>query len=370
MRLFFVEWKKLIHQKLFYVISFLLLLYGLFLLSQMIHGNRLVGDHQVLYWESRAKIAETFIPLYKNSDESSLDESQKQQLQHYQSELELCNQMLDEIKQGNWRAGVSEQWKAAKEDLNGMESAGSFYGEDALRQVRFQVASYEYLLEQNIPIWQNMNEINGWNTINVIMQTIVPWVAFGIGILGSISISQEKKSISFLFVSPYRKGTILIIKTFVLVAAGIFFLFISVGIPAILAAFQNGMGNYRYPIQVGQQALQIAEQKELAPLFVCVLVMLMNAIIFFTFVVSFSVFCSTCFMHSVPAFLLTESTLCFGSIVPSLPFYNYTIPIFGYGNNISLLNGKWNIFSGIFLISLGILLFTSLSIFIIRRKDL
>ncbi len=73
MRLFLVEWKKMVHQKLFYLIGVLLVVCGLFYFVQINWEYQRLGDIPMKKWEYMKQDAEKFLDNYRKYDKNSLE---------------------------------------------------------------------------------------------------------------------------------------------------------------------------------------------------------------------------------------------------------------------------------------------------------
>ncbi len=274
--------------------------------------------------------------------------------------------MILDWQSGNWRRTVEEQLKIEKERLNEIIS---FSEKNRIAQIKFQAVQYQYLLDYDIPIWKNNREVNGWNVINRVMCSMIPWTALGVGILGAVIMSREKKTLTTVFVVPYGKGSVVLAKNAVLIIVGIGFLLISVGIPTVIAAVMNGMGSYNYPLHVGQRILQISENKELAPLIICITAIFCNGSIFLSLISAFSMFCSIWFMCSKCSICLVVVVIVVGVMLPNRFLTDQVIPVLGYGNSKLLLEGIWDFGTGIGIMIVLALLFIMLSISIVKRNE-
>lgn len=371
MRLFLVEWKKMVHQKLFYLIGVLLVVCGLFYFVQINWEYQRLGDIPMKKWEYMKQDAEKFLDNYRKYDKNLLEWSQisqikKEEVEQYERKLAFAERMILDWQSGNWRTTVEEQLKIEKERLNRILS---FSEKNRLAQIKFQAVQYQYLLDYDIPIWKNNREVNGWNVINRVMCSMIPWTALGVGILGAVIMSREKKTLTTVFVVPYGKGSVVLAKNAVLIIVGIGFLLISVGIPAVIAAVMNGMGSYNYPLHVGQRILQISESKELAPLIICITAIFCNGSIFLSLISAFSMFCSICFMCSKCSIFLVVVVIVVGVMLPNRFLTDQVIPVLGYGNSKLLLEGIWDFGTGIGIMIVLALLFIMVSISIVKRNE-
>ena len=368
MRLFLVEWKKVIHQKLFWIIGVLLISYSLWCFVQIYKTYQRMGDCSIQKWESMKQNAEKFLETYnkESSKGKEMSREEREEVETYEKKIAFAEQMILNYQNGDWRSVVEEQLRLERERLNEMTPV---YEEEVIREIQFQVAQYEYLLNYDIPIWKNKMQINGWNIIYKIMQAIIPWTVFGIGILSSITMSRERKTLTNLFVVPYGRGAVILSKFMVLITAGGIFLTVSVGIPALIAIVMNGMGSYNYPIQVGQRILQISGEKELAPLIICITAVFYNGMLFLSLVSAFSMFCSICLMDSKRSVGLVISVFILGTLLSNQCLSQEIIPVFGYGNSEFLLAGMWDFLTGMWIMLVLVLLFLMGCVALINKSE-
>ncbi len=328
------------------------------------------------YQTNELNIAQTNLELAREvSDQYFADASlhTDEQIDYFNESVQLCNMVVESIKNGNWRQQLLAQNRL--DELN-LRTTNSYTASEKLA-IKKNIEVNEILLEKNIePVFMNCS-MQAYNFIRLAFTEFIPLLMIGFILLfvtDNVSGEIEKGTVKFLLMQPISKTKLLLSKIIAqtLICLGIFTAVF--GGLFLLLGIVKGFGDTDYPT--------VFYTGELVGISHFVAAMLPMIVLMVVAAVAFSMLMSVMFNNnassiSVPLILLTAlylMTYHLGIIVDNAQYnplsYLYISDVLDGIPVKTLLNSKISYVNGLICLSVTAAVCYLLSAVIFRRKEI